>query len=161
MTPVEKIVLDGLSKGIQAELAAYVFYKKSLEFTHDAKLRETLEYLAGQEKDHFLILEGQYDSLVRSEMWNTVTDVMRREGLPNIEEQTEKVHDDLIEEVSESTTPMRILEIALILEERAYNLYSDLAKKVEDPKGKETYEYLSNFEMGHVKKIKLIMEDYK
>ncbi len=161
MSPVEKAVLDGLSKGIQAELAAYVFYKRSMVITRDGKLRETLELLAGQEKDHYRILEGQYDNLVRSEMWNTVTDVMRKEGLPDIDEQMEKVHDELLEEVSETTTPMRILEIALILEERAYNLYTDLANKIDDEKGKEMYDYLAKFELGHVKKIKMIMEDYK
>lgn len=161
MTPVEKTVLDGLLKGIQAELAAYVFYKKSLQITKDEKLRELLEFLAGEEKDHYRILEGQYDNLVRSEMWNTVTDVLRQEGLPDIDEQMESVHEELIEEVSESTEPVRILEIGLILEERAYNLYSDLAKKVEDPKGKETYNFLAKFELGHVKKIQRIMENYK
>lgn len=160
MTPVEKSVLDGLSKGIQAELAAYVFYKKSLQITRDEKLRELLEFLAGEEKDHFRILEGQYDSLVRSEIWNTITDVMRKKGLPDIDERMESVHDELIEEVSEATTPLRILEIGLILEERAYNLYAELAIKVKDPKGKETYNFLSKFELGHVKKIKKIMENY-
>jgi rubrerythrin len=161
MSPVEKAVLDGLSKGIQAELAAYVFYKKGLALTKDEKLRATLTDLAAQEKEHFLILEGQYDSLVRSEMWNTISDVLRRKGLPDIEEKMESVHEDLIDEVSESTTPLRMLEIALILEERAVNMYADMAKKVKDIKGKEMYEYLAKFETGHAKLIKKMMESYK
>ena len=161
MSPVEKTVLDGLSKGIQAELAAYVFYKKGMEVTQDDKLRDILADLAGEEKNHYRILEGQYDNLVRSEMWNTITDVLKKEGLPDIDEKMEAVHEDFIEEVTESTTPMRILEIALIFEERAYNLYTDLAKKIADPKGKETYEFLAKFENGHVLKIKRLMEEYK
>jgi rubrerythrin len=161
MSPVEKAVLEGLSKGIQAELAAYVFYKKGMEVTKDKELREILAKLAGEEKDHFRILEGQYDNLVRSEMWNTIADVMRQKGLPDIDEKMENVHEDYIEEVSESTTPMRILEIALIFEKRACELYADLAKKVQDSKGKETYEYLAKFENGHVIKITKMMEKYK
>ena len=161
MSPVEKAVLEGLSKGIQAELAAYVFYKKGMEVTRDDKLRQILTDLAGEEKNHYRILESQYDNLVRSEMWNTITDVLKKEGLPDIDEKMEAVHEDFIEEVTESTTPMRILEIALIFEERAFNLYTDLAKKVNDPKGKETYEFLAKFEYGHVLKIKKLMEEFK
>lgn len=161
MSPIEKAVLDGLSKGIQAELASYVFYKKSLGVIKDKKLRDILAELAGEEKNHFRILEGQYDNLVRSEMWNTVTDVLRQNGLPDINEHMDKVHEELIDEVTESTTPMRVLQIALILEERAYNLYKGLAQKVADSKGKETYNYLAKFENGHVIKIKKMMENYK
>ena len=161
MTPVEKAVLDSLAKGIQAELAAYVFYKKSIEITKDDKLRDILIDLAAQEKEHYRILEGQYDSLVRSEMWNTISDALRRKGLPDIDEQMDGVHEELIEEVSESTTPLRVLEIALVLEERAVSIYSNMADKIADPKGKEMYEYLVKFETGHVRLIKKLIEEFK
>jgi rubrerythrin len=161
MSPVEKSVLEGLNKGIQAELAAYVFYKKGLKITKNDKLREILSKLAYDEKDHYRILEGQYDSLVRSEMWNTYTDILRREGLPNIDEKLDEVQDTLISKINDSSTPGQILEIALKLEERARDLYIDLAKIVTDPKGKDTYEYLAKFETGHVNKIKKLMEEFK
>lgn len=161
MTLSEKTVLDGLSKGIQAELSSYVFYKKSLEIVKDDKVRDMLKRLASDEKEHYKILEGQYDSLVRTEMWNTISDVLRQEGLPDIEENMEKVHDELIEEISSVTTPSRILEIAYILEERARNIYADLLRKVDDPRGKKTYEYLMKFETGHMNKVKSMMKVYK
>lgn len=160
MSPVDKSVLDGLSKGILAELAAYVFYKKCLGLTKDNKITEILTKLAADEKDHYRILEGQYDNLVRSEMWVTYNDILRKSGLPDIDEKTEEVHDKLIDSVNANTTPLRMLEIALILEERARDLYADLAKKVTDPKGKETYEFLAKFESGHVAKVKAMMADF-
>ncbi len=161
MTPVEKAVLEGLSKGIQAELAAYVFYKRGMGVARDDKLRQILSQLAADEKNHYRILEGQYDNLVRSEMWVTYNDILRKEGLPDIDEKIEDVHDELIEQISESSTPMRILEIALKLEKRARDLYRDLALKTDDPKGKETYNFLAKFENGHVVKIEKIMEEFK
>lgn len=160
MSPVEKSVLDGLSKGILAELAAYVFYKKCLGLTKDNRITEILTKLAADEKDHYRILEGQYDNLVRSEMWVTYNDILRKSGLPDIDEKTEDVHDKLIDSVNADTTPLQMLEIALILEERARDLYADLAKKVTDPKGKETYEFLAKFESGHVAKVKTMMADF-
>ncbi|MFQ5869613.1 MAG: ferritin family protein [Candidatus Zixiibacteriota bacterium] len=153
--------LEGLSKGIQAELSAYVFYKKGLEVTKDDKLRGLLTILAAEEKVHYRILEGQYDSLVRSEMWVTYNDVLNKEGLPNIDERMADVHLELLGEVSETTSPMRILEIALGLEEQARDLYADLAEKTEDPNGKETYEYLVKFENTHVTKIETLMKEFE
>lgn len=161
MSPVEKIVLDGLSKGILAELSAYVFYKKCLNLTRDKRITEILSKLAADEKDHYRILEGQYDNLVRSEMWVTYNDILRKSGLPDIDEKTEDIHDKLIDSVHADSTPLQMLEIALILEERARDLYADLAKKVTDPKGKETYEFLAKFEAGHVAKVKAMMADFK
>jgi rubrerythrin len=161
MSPVEKAVLDGLNKGIQAELAAYVFYKKCLKITKNNRIQDILTKLASDEKDHYRILEGQYDNLVRSEMWVTYNDILRKPGLPNIDEKTEDVHEILIEKVNSKSTPLEMLEIALQLEQRARDLYSDLAEKTIDPKGKDTYSYLSKFESGHVAKVKKMMEEFK
>ena len=118
-----------------------------------------MSWLAGEEKDHYRLLEKQYDSLVRSEMWVAYNDVMLKEGLPDIEENTEDIHDELIDEVDDNITPKRILEIGLILEKRARDLYTELGNQVQDPKGKETYQYLVRFESGHIVKIEGLMKD--
>lgn len=161
MPPAPKATLEGLSKGIQAELSAYVFYKKGMEVTKSDKLKDLLAILAAEEKVHYRILEGQYDSLVRSEMWNTYSDVLNRPGLPEIDERMAEVHHQMLDEISETTPPMRILEMALMLEEQARDLYSELAGKTEDPKGKETYSYLVKFENTHVTKIKTLMKEFE
>jgi rubrerythrin len=159
MTPVEKAVLAGLSKGIQAELAAYVFYKKASAVCTDDEVKLLLNWLAEEERTHYFGLERQYDSLVRSEMWVTVNDAMRQSGLPDIEWKMQGIHEDFIEVVDEKITPKRILEIGLTLEKRACALYAGLADVTDDPAGKETYQFLSRFEQGHVRKIESIMEE--
>lgn len=161
MSPVEKAILDGLTRGIQAEIAAYVFYKKCMEITKDDRLKNILAQLATEEKDHYRILEGQYDSLVRSEMWVTYNSVLKKKGLPDIDEKMEKVHDEYINKITEASKPMEILKTALDLEERTHDLYTKLASKTNDPNGKETYEYLAKFENGHAIKIKKMMGEFK
>jgi len=161
MSPVEKAILEGLNKGIQAELAAYIFYKKCLKLSNEQKLIDILTRLAQDEKDHYKILEGQYDSLVRSEMWVTYNDILRKQGLPDIDEKMEEIHDTLIDKVSAKSTPLEMLQIALKLEERARDLYTALAKTIADPKGKDTYEFLAKFESGHVAKVERMMEDFR
>ncbi|MBD3381526.1 MAG: hypothetical protein GF404_04940 [candidate division Zixibacteria bacterium] len=159
MAAVSQAVLDGLNQGIQAELASYVFYKKSMDVTDRDDLKDLLAQLASEEKSHYKILERQYDSLVRSEMWVTYNDTMKEPGLPNLDEKMEDVHEDFIDEISSQITPKRILDIALSLEIRARDLYAGLAKQIDDPSGKETMEYLSKFEDTHVRKIKKLQEE--
>jgi len=154
MSPVDKQVLDGLTRGIQAELSAYVFYKKALEVTKDENIIEILEWLANEEKDHYALLERQYHSLIKSERWVAYNDIMKKEGLPNIDEHTENIHDELIDEVTPDISSKRILEIGLLLEVRARDLYAELGEKIDNPEGKKTYEYLVRFESGHIAKIR-------
>jgi rubrerythrin len=157
MAPVSQTVLDGLNTGIQAELAAYVFYRKAMTFLRDESLIELLGSLAAEEKDHYRVLEKTYDNLVRSEMWVAYNDIMLKPGLPDLDEKMEEVHTDFIDEIGEETIPMRVLEIALSLEQRARDLYAGLADRVDDPKGKEMFTFLSNFEKGHAIRIQKMM----
>ena len=146
--------LDVLSGGINAELAAYVFYKKAAEKVDNSKYVEMFEKLAGEEKEHYWTLEAQYDSLVRSEKWVTYNDLMRKSGLPNMPEDMAATHKRRIDKLETLTEIDKILQIALELEQDAYDYYSSQISKVDDPIAKETLDYLSKFELGHVKLIK-------
>jgi len=159
MATVSQVVLDGLNTGIQAELAAYVFYRKAMLVIKDEGLNELLGALAVEEKDHYRVLEKTYDNLVRSEMWVAYNDIMLKSGLPDIDEKLEDVHTDFIDEINEQSTPLRILEIALSLEVRARDLYAGLAEQVEDPKGKEMFSFLANFEKSHAVKIQKMIDN--
>jgi rubrerythrin len=159
MTPVEKAVLEGLDRGIQSELAAYVFYKKALAVCSNDRVKSILTWLADEERTHYRVLEREYDSLVRSEKWVSYNDIMREAGLPDLDEKMQEVHEDFLKEVDENITPKRILEIGLMLEERACALYQGLAHATEDPAGKETYEFLGRFEQGHVDRIREVMKE--
>jgi len=161
MATVSQTVLEGLNTAIQAELAAYVFYMKGRKLTKNDKLKELLGQLAGEEKEHYKVLERQYDGLVRSEMWVAYNDIMRKPGLPDLDEKMEDVHNEYIDELSAQTTPRRILDIALGLEKRARDMYASMVGKVDDPRGKEMFNYLSKFENGHVIKIEQMIAQFK
>jgi rubrerythrin len=110
--------------------------------------------LAGEEKDHFHILERQYDSLVRSEKWISTADVLAQNGLPEIDEEMTQQHRGLIDEVADSETVGAVLEIALRLEKEARDLFSQAATRSESDEGKQMFERLAKFEEGHVGLIK-------
>lgn len=142
--------LDALSRGINAELAAYVFYKRASEKIEDQEIAAMLTELAGEEKDHYWTLETEYDSLVRSEKWISYNDIMRKDGLPEIPEEMAGNHKKRLDALETTSDIRSILGMALELEEEARDLYRSQIDKVDDPLAKEIYIFLSKFEQGHV-----------
>lgn len=145
--------LNYLTGGIQAEIAAYVFYKIGLEKISDKKIKDTMAHFAGEERKHFLTLERHYDQYVRSEKWVTYRDIMNREGLPEIDESMGEKHQRRIERVKSSSTLKDILSLALELEKEAHAFYSEAVKKTTTEDVKKTFEFLVQFELNHVRAV--------
>ena len=150
MTPVHPDTLSALSTGIQAEVASYVFYLEAAKKADTNEHKDILEKLAYEEKDHFHILERQYDSLVRSEKWISTADILKQEGLPEISEDMTNEHRELIAEVTNADSMDKVLDIAYRLEEEAYTLFKGAIDKCETDEGKRIFTELSKFEEGHM-----------
>lgn len=153
MSAVHPDILAALTAGIQSEVAAYVFYIEAAKKVDEDSIEEILKQLAGEEKKHFQILETQYDSLVRSEKWISTADVMKQEGLPEINEDMTAEHQDLIKEIDKLRSNRDVLEMALRLEEDARDTFRDAADNTSSREAKETFEHLARFEEGHVRLI--------
>ncbi len=153
MSPVHPDTLAALTAGIQSEVASYVFYLEAARKTVAEKHKSILEQLALEEKEHFRVLERQYDSLVRSEKWISTADILKQEGLPEITEDMSEAHRDLIDEVTGVDSMAGILDIAYRLEEEAHNLFSSARDKVDSEEGRKMFDQLSKFEQGHMKMI--------
>jgi rubrerythrin len=145
--------LNYLTMGIQAEIAAFVFYNIGASKVSDSKVKDIMLHFAGEERKHFLTLEHQYDQHVRSEKWVTYRDTMNRGELPLIDESIGATHVTRIDRVQKATTLIDILQIALDLEKEALALYTEAAKTAATPDVTSTFEYLVNFEMGHVRNV--------
>ena len=148
-----QLSLDTLSKGINAELAAYIFYKRASEKIEDQQIAAMLIKLAGEEKDHYWTLETEYDSLVRSEKWISYNDIMRKDGLPEIPEEMSGKHKKRLEALEATSDIRSILGMAVELEEEARDFYRSQIDKIDDPLAKEMYTFLSKFEQGHINVI--------
>jgi rubrerythrin len=142
--------LDALTRGINAELAAYVFYKRAADKVSHQELSSLLGRLAGEEKDHYWTLEAEYDSLVRSEKWVTYNDIMRKSGLPEIPEEMTKAHRARLERLDKTDDTNQVLVIAIELEEEARDFYKSQVEKAQNPVAAEVYTFLAKFEQGHV-----------
>jgi len=153
--------LDYLSRGILSEIAAYIFYKTGAKNLDDKKLIDIMHHFADEERKHFLTLEHQYDQHVRSEKWVTYRDIMNKDGLPEIGEDMGERHVRRLSKVKDATDIMDILELALELEHDAYDLYKEGAEKADDADLRKTFEYLTQFELGHIKNVEQMMAEHK
>jgi rubrerythrin len=145
--------LKYVNLGINSEIAAYVFYKHAGSIVKDKELRDTLLKLAGDEKGHFLSLEDLYDRNVRSEMWAPYKDILSKAGLPDIDELVQETHKELLRKIRGLSTKKEVLEMALMLEKEAFDLFSNAAGKTKDPDVKKVFEFLMGFEKNHVQLI--------
>ena len=160
MTPVNPEILAALSSGIHSEVASYVFYVAAAKKTEAGELRDLLESLALEEKQHFQVLERQHDSLVRSEKWISTADILKQDGLPEISEDMNQLHRGLLDEVAAASTPTAVLDIALRLEIDARDLFAKAVDMVDSEEGKKVFRQLVGFEEGHVKLITQMKEKF-
>src|SRR5512135_2466035 len=134
-----------LNIGITAEVAPYVFYKHAGAIVKEKGLQETLHKLASDEKGHFLSLEDLYDRNVRSEMWAPYKDILSKEGLPDIDELVQDTHKVLLAKIRGLSSKKDVLEMALMLEKEAFDLFSNASGKTKDPDVKKVFEFLMGF----------------
>jgi len=160
MTPVNPEVLQALTAGIQSEVAAYVFYIEAAKKSEAVQFKDVLERLAFEEKMHFQVLEGQHHSLVRSEKWISTADVLKMEGLPEINEQMNETHRELIDEVRAAKSVKQVLEIAYRLEVEAFELFDREAQRSSSAEGKKVFGDLAKFEEGHMRLIQEMIKKY-
>jgi rubrerythrin len=159
MSPVHPDTLAALTSGIQSEVASYVFYTEAAKKSQAAEHQEVLRQLALEEKQHFQILERQYDSLVRSEKWISTADILKQDGLPQIDEKMSRQHQDLIDEVARATSLGEILKIAFRLEEEAHTLFSGAAAHAHSEEARKIFTQLSKFEEGHMRMVRQMQQE--
>jgi rubrerythrin len=150
---VTEEALKFLNLGIESEIAAYVFYRRASKMIGDEGLRKVIDGLAMDEKAHFLSLEDAYDKNVRSECWAPYKDILSKDGLPEIDELVQETHKELLGKIRNLKNKKDILQMALLLEKEAYDLFHGASAKAKDPGIKKVFDHLAAFESGHVKTI--------
>jgi len=165
MNTENNAALTALNQAIELEIQGQRFYLEAAECTSDPKGAEMFRSLADDEVIHERILRRQLDALTQGEGWVPVLSMV--EGLPEgvaevtadlaalIFPQSEKVCGEALRP---DESDLDALLFALQIENESFNLYREMAGKVEDPNGKRMYEYLANAERGHFEQLMLNYE---
>jgi len=142
---MEKRIEDVIDLAIQREEEAYDFYMDIHNKVQDASVKDTLEFIAGEEKKHkaFLVSyrEGNYGS-----------DALRMADVIDY-----KIAEYLEEpEVDKGTSSQDIYLIASHRERRAHQFYTELADMHADSELKTMLQKMANEELKHKEKMEYL-----
>ncbi len=158
-----------LAAAIKNEQMGRDFYSEASRRSPDERGRNTFAYLARMEEEHLRIVMAEYEALRRGQSWLSREEALE-EGkkldisrLPEPEEIPEGV---LLppfifpppEEAPGLKGDEAVLEYALKMEERSYNLYKEARDKTSSPVGKEIYSLLMEEENKHYKVLREALE---
>ena len=140
-----KTVAEILDMAIRREEVAYDFYMDIHQKVDDSTVKDTVEFIAGEEKKHkaFLVSykEGQYgaDSL-------RMADVVEYKLAEYLEEP----------EVSQTSSSQEIYLVAAHREGRSHQFYLELANMHQDSELKTMLQKMANEELKHKEKMEYL-----
>jgi rubrerythrin len=161
MGKTQDIILQGLKDAMMAERTGIEFYTMASRTTQDSKGREVFQLLAQEEQQHFDYLQKTYGQLLNGEAMDS--------KLPLASESTllGKGHifsDSLRNRLQEAHFEMSALSVGLQLEQNAIKHYQSLADVAGDPKVKEFFLQLVQWETNHarafINEMNSLKEDY-
>ena len=134
-----------IDMAIQREVEAYDFYMEILEKLSDAAIKETLLFIAGEEKKHRAFLEsyrqGRYDLKAFRMADVTYYKIAEHENEPDVRENMPKEH---------------VFLIAAHRELRSHNFYRELAEAHPEGEAKGMLLKMANEELKHKEKMEYL-----
>jgi Fur family transcriptional regulator, ferric uptake regulator len=146
------LVRDALELILSIERRGYTFYTNASRKTKNDRGRLMFQRLAAEESDHLRRLQNEYRLLLANNEW------LRKEQvrLP----MTRKIAEDLFPqkvllkvEVSDSTTDLEALNIAMDLERRSHRFFADFAKQLTDASGRRIFMEFAKDEESHLQAL--------
>ncbi len=149
--------LKVIREAIEIERYGYDFYDALRGQVKDPTGQVVLAFLAGLEVDHMMSLEKEYMKVLKS-FGNS------RVGHADSIHLAAKEKIFLVDKLPEmysGTDMTTALEFAVQVEMRSVKFYTDAMNSMDDQELKETFRRLADFEMDHVKLLKLNIMNLK
>ncbi len=152
-----KRVLAALKTGIELESKGLNFYTKASERVMDPRGKQTLVFLANEEKDHLKYLRGLLESFEKksSKFMDIVEAKKERDKKPKVFPEME----NYLEEVRDIKGDKKILEEAAEIEKRSIAFYRESGEGVKGRDSRKIFDLLVKEEEEHLKLIEQ-MDDY-
>ena len=140
-----KTIADVIDRAIQREEEAYHFYMDIHSKVQDAGVRDTVEFIAGEEKKHKAFLVGYREGNYGSDALR-MADVIEYRVAEYLEEP----------EISKDSSSQDVYLVAAHREGRSYQFYSELANMHDDSKLKNMLTRMANEELKHKEKMEYL-----
>ena len=148
---------DALELTLAVERRGYSFYTHASKKTQDTGGRRMFLQLAEEESEHLERLQGEYRTLMEENEW------LRRE--PSRLPASRKIAGEIFPqrkllqmEVSDETTHLEALGIAIDLERKSHHFFNNFARQLEDPRGRKVFRDFAREERSHLEGL---LEEYE
>ena len=144
---------DALELTLAVERRGYSFYTNASKKTQNPEGRRMFQELAAEEYDHLGKLQQEYRILIEEHSW------LRREParLPVSRKIADRIFPErelLNVDVRDWTTDLEALEIAIELERKSHQFFSNFAKQLDDPRGRKIFREFANEERLHLQNLR-------
>lgn len=144
---------DALRVAIANEQQGLRFYRRALEVTGDVATQEVFAYLADEEEQHLATLQQEYDELRLGHPWLETEPALLyvdHERLAGIFPMQQFEATSMAQPVH----PVEALYLAMLAEQRSYELFTDYANNVEHPTGRDIFLKFAQEEQRHLALIR-------
>src|SRR5215470_1815041 len=146
------MVRDALELTLSIERRGYTFYTNASRKTKNGSGRVMFQRLAAEESDHLRRLQAEHQSLIRKHEW------LKREParLPLSRKIVEEIfpQKELLKiEVKDETSDLDALNIAMNLERRSHQFFTDFAKQISDANGRKVFMEFAEDEESHLRAL--------
>jgi Fur family ferric uptake transcriptional regulator len=150
---LERIFLrDALEITLAIERRGYTFYTNAARRARGESGRRMFQRLAAEESDHLRRLQSEHKSLMLESPW------LKQE--PSRLPLSRKIAEDIFPQkvllkidVDEKTGDLEALNIAMDLERRSHQFFTDFARKITDPAGKKVFTDFAEDEDTHLQSL--------
>jgi len=145
-----KTASDILKTAILMERRGKAFYEKVAEQTQSMDVRNIFNIMAEEENSHIEFLSKQFSSYEKNKTF-------AKNDFHTADDQIAKMilNKDIKKQISAAGFEAAAISAAIDMENKAIEVYSSRAKESTDESEKELFNFLANWEKGH---LKMLME---
>ena len=146
-----------LKDAILLERRGQAFYQRVADGCNQPDVKEFFEKMALEEKKHVAVLSEQFQSYQAESKFSKLPSEIKSGNDTAMAVLSGQVQDRIAAADFEAAA----ISAAMLMEERAIKLYSERAAASTDENEKAIYEWLSEWEQGHLKLLARMDQDLK
>ena len=146
-----------LKDAILLERRGQAFYQTVADGCAQPAVKEFFEKMAAEEKRHVAVLSEQFRSYKADSKFTTIPN----EPMGGDETAMQVLSDQVRDRIAAADFEAAAISAAMLMEERAIKLYSERAAASTDENEKAIYEWLSEWEQGHLRLLSRMDQDLK
>ncbi len=151
-----KQVIDILKEAILLERRGKAFYTQAARNSESKSAKKIFEMMAEEEDEHIAFLSKQFKNYVENHEFLTDFEHHEEDGTAQ-----EILTEQIKKEIDAASFEAAAISAAIDFENRAIAVYSSRADEATDPKEKEMYRMLAEWEGGHHHLLFKLNEDLK